>query len=136
MSDIGLFKRGSLSKFDPKKTRVIDAQTDAVIEYAKRVKDWPALEVAVDAKIEEQREFVRGGMGACEEVRTRGRGRIFSFDLLWLDGHDYRNYPLVIRKAMLAKTLKGSKRIIYAHRSKTPLRNCGRARRNSSSRAS
>jgi bifunctional non-homologous end joining protein LigD len=39
---------------------------------------------------------------------------IFAFDLLWLDGQDYRNYPLVIRKAMLHKTLKGSKRIIYA----------------------
>jgi hypothetical protein len=30
----------------------------AVIEYAKRVKDWPLLEQAADAKIEQQAEFV------------------------------------------------------------------------------
>jgi hypothetical protein len=30
-----------------------------VIDYAKRVKDWPTLEIAVDAKIDDQAEFVR-----------------------------------------------------------------------------
>jgi bifunctional non-homologous end joining protein LigD len=39
---------------------------------------------------------------------------IFAFDLLWLNGEDYRPYPLVIRKAKLSETLKGSKRIMYA----------------------
>jgi bifunctional non-homologous end joining protein LigD len=38
---------------------------------------------------------------------------IFAFDLLELDGQDYRDYPLVIRKAMLRKTLQGTKRVIY-----------------------
>lgn len=44
----------------------------------------------------------------------RGSSRRLRFDLLWLDGDDYRNYPLVIRKGMLRHILKGSKRIIYA----------------------
>lgn len=39
---------------------------------------------------------------------------IFAFDLLELNGQDYRNYPLVIRKAMLGNALKGTKRIVYA----------------------
>lgn len=30
-----------------------------MIDYAKRVQDWPTLEAAVDQKIEEQIEFVR-----------------------------------------------------------------------------
>jgi hypothetical protein len=29
-----------------------------VIDYAKRVKDWPTLEKAVDTKIDDQAEFV------------------------------------------------------------------------------
>jgi hypothetical protein len=37
----------------------MDAKADSVIDYAKRVKDWPTLETAVEAKIEDQREFVR-----------------------------------------------------------------------------
>lgn len=30
-----------------------------IIDYAKRVKDWPTLEAAIDQKLEEQAEFVR-----------------------------------------------------------------------------
>jgi hypothetical protein len=33
-----------------------DAKADAIIDYAKRVKDWPTLETAVETKIEAQRE--------------------------------------------------------------------------------
>jgi hypothetical protein len=36
-----------------------DAKADVIIDYAKRVKDWPTLETAVETKIEDQREFVR-----------------------------------------------------------------------------
>jgi hypothetical protein len=39
---------------------------------------------------------------------------IFAFDLLELDGEDYRGYPLVIRKGMLQQAVSGSERIIYA----------------------
>lgn len=48
-----------VTEFDPKKTKIKDAKLDAVIEYAKKVQDWPLLEQAVDQKIEEQAEFVR-----------------------------------------------------------------------------
>jgi hypothetical protein len=49
---------GALARFDPEAAKRKDAQTTAVIEYAQRVKDWPLLERAVEAKIEEQAEFV------------------------------------------------------------------------------
>ena len=35
------------------------AKADAVIAYAKRVRDWPTLEAAVEQKLEDQAEFVR-----------------------------------------------------------------------------
>lgn len=49
---------GELARFDPKKTKDKDARADAVIAYAKRMKDWPLLERAVEAKIKEQAQFV------------------------------------------------------------------------------
>lgn len=48
-----------LAEFDPAAAKTRNAKLDAVIEYAKKVRDWPALEQAVDLKIEEQAEFVR-----------------------------------------------------------------------------
>lgn len=59
--------------FDPAKAKVADAKLDAVIEYAKRVQDWPLLEQAVDQKVEEQVEFVRwwdDNIGANQGART------------------------------------------------------------------
>jgi len=44
--------------FDPARAKEQDANADAVILKAKKVKDWPKLEWAVDQKIEDQREFV------------------------------------------------------------------------------
>ena len=35
------------------------ARVDAVIDYAKKMRDWPTLETAIDAKMEDQTEFVR-----------------------------------------------------------------------------
>ena len=52
-----------------------------------------------------------------ESVRTgaiEDPAAVFAFDLLWLDGRDYRNFPLVIRKGMLRYVLRQSQRIIYA----------------------
>jgi hypothetical protein len=45
-------------KFDPLNARIKNAKIDAVIDYAKQVKDWPLLEDAVDVKIEDQVQFV------------------------------------------------------------------------------
>lgn len=47
-----------------------DAKADAVIDYAKRVKDWPTLETAVEKKMEDQTEFVRWW---AENVRGKGK---------------------------------------------------------------
>jgi hypothetical protein len=58
------------ARCDPQTTQRKDAQTAAVIEYARRVKDWPLLERAVELKIEEQAEFV----GWWEE-KVRGKGK-------------------------------------------------------------
>lgn len=52
------FRDAGLVTFDPEKAFVNDAKADAAIGYAKRAKDWPALEHAVDVKIEDQKEFV------------------------------------------------------------------------------
>lgn len=50
-------KRGVVP-FDPAQARTKDSAADAVIAHAKRVKNWPLLERAVDKKIEDQRQFV------------------------------------------------------------------------------
>jgi phage N-6-adenine-methyltransferase len=47
-----------VEQFDPKRHRLKVAALDYGIEEAKRIKDWPALEDAIDAKIGEQRDFV------------------------------------------------------------------------------
>lgn len=61
--------------FDPAKAKVADAKLDAVIEYAKRVQDWPLLEQAVDQKIEEQAEFVRWWDDHVGVNHGAGRGK-------------------------------------------------------------
>jgi phage N-6-adenine-methyltransferase len=47
-----------LTLYDPERHRLTVAAIDFGIEEAKRLKEWPALEEAVDIKIEEQRKFV------------------------------------------------------------------------------
>lgn len=59
----------SITHFEPQETSRKVAQADAVIEYAKRIRDWPALEQAVDLKIEEQKEFVGWWKGAITPNR-------------------------------------------------------------------
>ncbi len=44
---------------EPRKTGTVISKADALIDLAKRVKDWPLLETAVDHKLAEQEEFVR-----------------------------------------------------------------------------
>ena len=43
--------RRDVAQFDPDRYRLGQAALDFSIEEAKRIKDWPALETAVDAKI-------------------------------------------------------------------------------------
>lgn len=54
-----MLSNNRLAKFEAQKAALHDAQADAVIEFAKRVRDWPALEQAVDLKIADQTEFVQ-----------------------------------------------------------------------------
>jgi hypothetical protein len=53
------FHNAGLTNFDPSKTAMKQAKTTAVAAVARKIKDWPTLESAVEAKIEDQREFVR-----------------------------------------------------------------------------
>jgi hypothetical protein len=50
--------KSSLVQFDPNRHRLKVAALDFTIEEARRIKDWPALEEAVDAKIAQQVGFV------------------------------------------------------------------------------
>jgi hypothetical protein len=43
--------------FDPAKSKLRGAKIDAIIDFARRINDWPLLETAVDEKIEEQAQF-------------------------------------------------------------------------------
>ena len=59
MTDLTLLDGGrEIERFDPERYRLKQAALDYGIEEAKQIKDWPALEHAVDLKIEEQRHFV------------------------------------------------------------------------------
>jgi hypothetical protein len=59
-----------LDAFDPLKAKRRNEKTDAVIGYAKRVKDGTLLEQAVEKKIEDQAEFVEWW---GEAVRGKGK---------------------------------------------------------------
>jgi hypothetical protein len=48
------------------------AAGDYSIEHAKQIKDWPALETVVDAKVEEQGKFVAWWHG---NIRSQGDAR-------------------------------------------------------------
>jgi hypothetical protein len=58
MTEIAKIKRSELVEFNPERHRLTVAALEYGIEEAKPIKDWPALEEAVDLKIEEQRKFV------------------------------------------------------------------------------
>jgi hypothetical protein len=47
-----------VEQFDPERYRLNQAVFDYTIAHAKRIKDWPALEKAIDIKIDEQGKFI------------------------------------------------------------------------------
>lgn len=49
---------GGLVQFEPERFRLNDRAIDFGIEEAKRIKDWPALEAAIDLKLEQLALFV------------------------------------------------------------------------------
>jgi phage N-6-adenine-methyltransferase len=48
----------ALIKFEPQKTLAKNVGYDAAIKFAVQIRDWPALERAIEEKIEEQSDFV------------------------------------------------------------------------------
>jgi hypothetical protein len=70
MSEITKVRGGAIEQFDPERHRLHVAALSYGIEEAKRIKDWPALEAAVEGKIEEQQKFI-----AWWDVSVREDGR-------------------------------------------------------------
>lgn len=60
--------------FSPEKAKLRDAQADLVIEYAKRVQDWPMLERAIEQKLEDQRLFIEWWETEITARHGAGRG--------------------------------------------------------------
>ena len=65
-----LNESGLITLEQAKAAKKSDAKAGAVIDYAKRVKDWPKLEEAVACKIEDQKEFIHWWR---EIVQSQGR---------------------------------------------------------------
>jgi phage N-6-adenine-methyltransferase len=77
MSDLVVSKpAGSLTQFSPREAMRTIAQADAVIDYAKRLKDIPLLERAIDEKIDQQREFVAWWRANVTPRHRPGRGGV------------------------------------------------------------
>lgn len=57
MDDVVVDSGRDVARFDPKKTKLKIIKLDALAEVAKQIKDWPLLEDAIEAKIDEQVEF-------------------------------------------------------------------------------
>lgn len=51
-------ERNRLVTFQPELANRRDAEADAVIDYAKRVRDWSLLGAAIEQKMEDQRAFI------------------------------------------------------------------------------
>ena len=62
-------KAGLPTNFKPGEPKKADAKGDAVIEYAKKVRDWPLLLEAVEQKMDELEELIRWWQ---ENVRKKG----------------------------------------------------------------
>lgn|SRR5262249_3698140 len=58
MGELVTVNGGPITEFRPDRHRLQVRALDFGIEEAKRIKDWPKLEEAVDLKIEEQGRFV------------------------------------------------------------------------------
>jgi hypothetical protein len=59
--------------FDPERHRLKVAAINYGIEEAKRIKNWPALETAVDQKIDEQRQFIGWWDASVRDKGERGK---------------------------------------------------------------
>ena len=57
--NLSRIERRGVVEFKPQEALRNDAKADAAIRYARQVKDWPTLQAAIDAKIEDQTKLVQ-----------------------------------------------------------------------------
>lgn len=74
VNELILPQQGEVAAFDPKKTKAVVAKADALIDLATKVKDWPLLETAIDAKLDEQAEFCTWWKHGPTKRHGAGRG--------------------------------------------------------------
>jgi phage N-6-adenine-methyltransferase len=72
MNEVALvdLRTGELTNFRPEEALTEFAKDDAIIELAKRTKNWPLLETAVEKKLDDQEDFVNWW-----DAQVRGRGK-------------------------------------------------------------
>ena len=70
MTALAKLRVGLPTNFKQQEAKIRDAKADAIIDYAKKVRDWPMLEAAIEQKMKDQTEFVQWWK---ENVRDRGR---------------------------------------------------------------
>ncbi len=59
MRSVAKHTAGLPTNFKPGEPKKTDTKPDAVIEYAKKVRDWPLLLEAVEQKMDELEELIR-----------------------------------------------------------------------------
>ena len=74
MTDITTIRSGELTQFTPDETKTRQAKIDAVVDFARKVQDWPMMEQAIDEKIADQEEFVRWWAENVSIAHGAGRG--------------------------------------------------------------
>jgi phage N-6-adenine-methyltransferase len=75
MAQVTPLPKASIIRHQPQLMREEQAKADAIIEYARKVKDWPLLEEAINAKIEQQQEFVQW-WGKTVGVRLNANSKV------------------------------------------------------------
>lgn len=73
----------AIAEFKPQEAKRQDAKSDALIDFAKKTRDWPTLQVAVEQKIADQTEFVRWWRESVNRPggdHSRGSGLLLADD--------------------------------------------------------
>lgn len=73
-SDLAIVDYGEVAVFDPSQFRTNQAKADAVIDYAKDIRDWPLLAKAIDFKLDQQAAYVSGYKRTITPDHGAGRG--------------------------------------------------------------
>jgi len=86
-------------------------------DYPSVVKSLEGLshDLVIDGEITVIDEEGRSNFGLLQNYLRSGEGNLiyFVFDLLWLDGHDFRQIPLAVRKKYLKKVLPSLPNLQY-----------------------